>query len=54
MVLFYNSDCVYAIKRGVWCFEKRDKNVKRGKSKEKNLCLEKKKRKIEKKEKRCV
>jgi hypothetical protein len=51
MVLFYNSDCVYAIKRGVWCFEKRDNNVKRGKSKEKNLCMEKKERKIEKKEK---
>jgi hypothetical protein len=39
---------VHAIKRGVESFEKREKDVKRGKSKEKNMCMEKKERKIEK------
>jgi hypothetical protein len=48
MVLFQNSDCVYVRKRGVESFEKRDKDVKRGKSKEKNMCMEKKERKMEK------
>jgi hypothetical protein len=51
MVLFKISDCAYARKRGVESFEKRDKDVKRGKSKEKNMCMEKKKRKIKSKEK---
>jgi hypothetical protein len=31
--------------RGVESFEKSDKDVKRGKSKEKNMCMEKKERK---------
>jgi hypothetical protein len=35
-------------KREVESFEKRDKDVKRGKSKEKDMCMEKKERKIEK------
>jgi hypothetical protein len=35
-------------KRGVESFEKRDKDIKRGKSKEKSMCMEKKERKIEK------
>jgi hypothetical protein len=39
----------YARKRGVESFEKRDKGVKRGKSKEKNMCMEKKERKIKSK-----
>jgi hypothetical protein len=38
----------YARKRGVESFEKRDKDVKGGKSKEENMCMEKKERKIEK------
>jgi hypothetical protein len=41
-MFFENSDCVYARKRGVESFEKRDEDVKRGKSKEKNMCMEKK------------
>jgi hypothetical protein len=48
MVLLSNSDCVHARKRGVESFEKREKDVKRGKNKEKNMCMEKKERKIEK------
>jgi hypothetical protein len=40
--LFLNSDCIYARKKGVMSFEKRGKDVKRGKSKEKNMCMEKK------------
>jgi hypothetical protein len=36
-------------KRGVESFEKREKDVKRGKNKEKSMCREKKERKIEKK-----
>jgi hypothetical protein len=40
---------VHARKRGVECFEKREKDVKRGKNKEKSMCMEKKERKIEKK-----
>jgi hypothetical protein len=38
MVSFSNSDCVHARKRGVESFEKRYKDVKRGKSKEK-ICV---------------
>jgi hypothetical protein len=45
MVLLKISDCVYARKRGVESFEKRDKDVKRGKSKEKNMGMEKKEEK---------
>jgi hypothetical protein len=37
---------VHARKRGVESFEKRGKDVKRGKSKEKNMCIEKKKKYI--------
>jgi hypothetical protein len=48
MILFSNSDCFYARKRGVENFEKRDKDVERGKSKEKNMSMENKERKIEK------
>jgi hypothetical protein len=51
MVLFQNSDCVYARKRVVESVEKRDKNVKRAKSKEKNMCMEKKETKMKSKEK---
>jgi hypothetical protein len=40
---------VHARKRGVECFEKRENDVKRGKNKEKSMCMEKKERKIEKK-----
>jgi hypothetical protein len=36
---------VHAIKRGVESFEKRKKDVKRGKNKEKSMCMEKKARK---------
>jgi hypothetical protein len=39
---------VHARKRGLESFEKREKDVKRGKNKEKSMCMEKKKRKIEK------
>jgi hypothetical protein len=39
---------VQARKRGIERFEKREKDVKRGKSKEKSTCMEKKERKIEK------
>jgi hypothetical protein len=35
----------YAIKRGVESFEESEKNVKRGKNKEKSMCMEKKKEK---------
>jgi hypothetical protein len=37
---------VHARKRGVESFEKSEKDVERGKSKEKNMCMEKKERKI--------
>jgi hypothetical protein len=40
---------VHARKRGVESFEKREKGVKRGKNKEKSMCMEKRERKIEKK-----
>jgi hypothetical protein len=40
---------VHARKRGVESFGKREKDVKRGKNKEKSMCMEKKERKIEKK-----
>jgi hypothetical protein len=33
---------VHAIKRGVESFEKREKDVKRGKNKEKSMCMGKK------------
>jgi hypothetical protein len=33
---------VHAIKRGVESFEKGEKDVKRGKNKEKNMCMENK------------
>jgi hypothetical protein len=39
---------VHARKRGVESFEKREKDVKRGKNKEKSMCMKKKQRKIEK------
>jgi hypothetical protein len=39
---------VHARKGGVESFEKRDKDVKRGKSKKKNMCMKRKERKIEK------
>jgi hypothetical protein len=42
---------VHARKRGVESFGKR-KDVKRGKNKEKSVCMEKKGRKIEKKERK--
>jgi hypothetical protein len=48
---------VHARKRGVESFEKREKDVKRGKNKEKSMCMEKKGRKIENKERKiniCV
>jgi hypothetical protein len=51
MVLFQNSDCVHARKRVVESVEKRDKNVKRAKSKEKNMCMGKKETKMKSKEK---
>jgi hypothetical protein len=38
---------MHARKRGVESFEKREKDVKRGENKEKNMCMEKKERKIE-------
>jgi hypothetical protein len=41
----------YARKRRVESFEKRDKDVKRGKSEEKNMCMEKKETKMKSKEK---
>jgi hypothetical protein len=60
LVLFSNSDCVYARKRGVQSFEKRDKDVKRRESKEK-ICVWKRKekkredeREKEKKEKKGI
>jgi hypothetical protein len=37
---------VHARKRGVESFEKREKDVKRGKNKEKSMCMEKKERKM--------
>jgi hypothetical protein len=40
---------VHARKRGDESFEKREKDVMRGKNKEKSMCMEKKERKIEKK-----
>jgi hypothetical protein len=43
---------MHARKRGVESFEKREKDVKRGKNKEKSMCMEKKERKIENKEKK--
>jgi hypothetical protein len=36
---------MHARKRGVESFEKREKDVKRGKGKEKNVCMEKKEKK---------
>jgi hypothetical protein len=39
---------VHARKRGVESFGKREKDVKRGKNKEKSMCMEKKEIKIEK------
>jgi hypothetical protein len=36
---------VHSIKRGVESFEKREKDVKRGKNKKKSMCMEKKERK---------
>jgi hypothetical protein len=36
---------VHGRKRGVESFEKREKDVKRGKNKEKNMCMENKERK---------
>jgi hypothetical protein len=39
---------VHARNRGVESFEKREKDVERGKNKEKSICMEKKERKIEK------
>jgi hypothetical protein len=50
--LFKISDCVHAIKRGVERFEKREKDVKRGENKEKSMCMEKKEREKNRKEKR--
>jgi hypothetical protein len=43
---------MHARKRGVESFEKREKDAKRGKNKEKSMCMEKKERKIENKEKK--
>jgi hypothetical protein len=40
---------VHARKRGVDSYEKREKDVKRGKNKERSMCMEKKERKIEEK-----
>jgi hypothetical protein len=40
---------VCARKRGVESFEKREKHVKRGKYKEKSMCMEKKERKMKRK-----
>jgi hypothetical protein len=48
MVFLKKSDCVHARKRGIESFEKREKDVKRGKNKDKSLCMEKKERNIEK------
>jgi hypothetical protein len=42
---------VHARKRGVESFEKREKDVKRGKNKQKNMCMENKDRKMKSKEK---
>jgi hypothetical protein len=39
---------LHAINSGVQSFEKREKDVKRGKNKEKSMCMEKEERKIEK------
>jgi hypothetical protein len=54
IVLFENSDCVYARKRWVESFGKRDKDGKRRKSKEKICVWKRKKRKMEKKRKRVI
>jgi hypothetical protein len=40
---------VHAIKRGVGSFQKREKDVKRGKNKEKTMCMEKKETKMKRK-----
>jgi hypothetical protein len=42
---------VHARKRGVESFGKKEKDVKRGKNKEKSMCMEKKERKMKSEEK---